>query len=135
MGKFVRPANRRSHNVTFFLSGHKIDLGLSVRPDDDPDFPGKVFEIFYHDPKEGSPFGSTIRATCSLISRALQHGDTVEGIIDGTPGELSFEPSGPVRMQDLEGARTVGSVISPINLILQTILWANSGFGPIKFTA
>jgi len=135
MGKYARPPVRECRTVGFRVGAHHIHIGMSHRPDDDEEQPGKVFEVFYHNHKEGSPYGSSLQVLCALISRNLQRGDTPEQMLDGTVGMLPYEPAGRAFLLGDDGESYVGDVVSVPNLILRTIIWANDGYGELAFDA
>lgn len=135
MAKYKRPSQRPCSTVGFVVDGHEIHLTMSHREETHPELPGKVFEVFLANYKDGSPYGASLKIHCVHFSNLLQLGKTPEAMLKGTAGSLPHSPNGMVFVIDGDKKEHVGSVSSVPNLILRTIIWANAGYGDLRFDA
>ena len=133
MTKYTRNWKRPCSTVGFVVDGHEVLLTMSHRDDTDPDAPGEVFEVFLANYKDGSPYGSSLKILCSAMSKLLQRGEKPGSMLKGTIGGLPHSPCGNVFLLHGDDKEHVGKVISVPSLILQTIIWANDGYGDLYF--
>lgn len=89
----IVPADRRGHEVSEFDLG-PIRFTLGVGHFDD----GAPAEIFLQAGKDGTQVAAIAREAAVLTSLLLQHGVTVETILDVIPRDEDGRPIGPAGM-------------------------------------
>lgn len=112
----VRPSTRRCVTVSASVGAVTCLITVGFDPKT-----GQVFEVFYDGGKEGSALSQSMKVVASLVSRSLQRGDSLDNIIDGTPGLLPFAPNGIARITDESTGvdEEIGEVYSLPHLLLK----------------
>jgi hypothetical protein len=72
-------ARRHHESFTFRFEGHPHEVGLGFYPD------GRLAEVFIEVARVGTPMNLLVKEAAIMVSFALQHGCTIDGMRSAMP--------------------------------------------------